>query len=158
MDRVLDRLWLGAASDLGSTPLKSLGFSGVVDLRDRVSGAASRGPNEDLGVEVHRLNNRDGDPWPVAEVQMTLEFIHSRIASGRILIACGAGMSRSACIAIGYLTRCGWDETSAHAAVKKARPQITPSAAMLSSVLEAIGEPKKPTPIRSVPPLRPEAA
>lgn len=130
MDRVLDRLWIGDARDL-QAPLKSLGFSGVVDLRD--GNAAIETP-----LDVHRLDNRDGDPWTVDQVKRTMEFIHGAIRCGKVLVVCAAGMSRSASMVIGYLVRSGWDEATAYEAVRRSRPKIAPVPGMLASVLEAV--------------------
>ena len=132
MNRVLDRLWIGATEDLGGTvPFRARGFAGVVDLRD------SAAP-PDLGVALYRVTNRDGDPWNKVQVDGIFEFTHGHIHLGRVLVACAAGMSRSASIVIGYLVRCGWDAPAAFAAVKAARPSIAPAAGMLESVLVAI--------------------
>ncbi len=127
MDRVLDRLWIGSAPDF-QAPLAALGFSAVLDLRD---GAHAR-PE---GVVVHRVENRDGDPWSHKQVTAALAFIIKHVQRGRVLVACAAGMSRSASMVIGYLVACGFDEPSAYALVRAARPGILPVRKMLDSVL-----------------------
>lgn len=136
MDRVLDRLFIGDAADVaGRVPLGALGFVGVVDLRD-----GDHGRTQVVGAEVHRIENRDGDPWTVEQVRGAVEFIHRQIQKGRVLVVCWAGMSRSACITIGYLVRCGWSVAEAVECVRRARPEIAPVERMLASVLQAIGE------------------
>lgn len=130
MDRVLDRLWIGATDDFRA-PLATLGFSGVVDLRD---GAA----HPVVGVEVCSIKNRDGDPWDADQVEVALSFIAEKIQDGKVLVACAAGMSRSACIVIGYLVRIGFEEPRAFAMVREARPRILPVPKMLESVLKAV--------------------
>lgn len=133
MNRILDRLWIGDQSDLGDrVPLRALGFSAVVDLRDGVA-------EKDLGLPTLRLTSRDGDPWAGGEIVRTLDFIHDHTRSGKVLVACAAGMSRSAAITIGYLVRCGWDPAEAHARVKAARPIIDPISTMLEAVFQAVG-------------------
>ena len=133
MNRILDRLWIGSTADLsGTVPFRALGFAGVVDLRD------SAAP-PDLGVALYRVTNRDGDPWNKAQVDGIFEFIHGHIRHGRILVACAAGMSRSASIVIGYLVHCGWDVPAAFAAVKAARPSIAPAVGMLESAITMQG-------------------
>ena len=131
MDRVLDRLFVGATSDLsGATPLRALGFSAVLDLRDGL-----RDPPGPPGVEVLRIQNRDGDPWRPEDVERALAFIHEHVRIGRVLVACAAGMSRSASIAVAYLVRCGWDPPSAFECVRAARPEVAPVEAMIRVAL-----------------------
>ena len=129
MDRVLDRLWIGSSRDLdGAVPLRALGFSAVVDLRD------GEHPHL-LGVLTYRLVNRDGDPWTPSSVEAALDFVHEHVRHGRVLVACAAGMSRSVSIATAYLVRCGWDVAEALARVREARPKIAPMPAMLEAAL-----------------------
>jgi dual specificity protein phosphatase-like protein len=130
MERVLDRLWIGSSEDFRA-PLGVLGFSAVVDLRD---GEVSAVP----GVEIHRVNQRDGDPWSPDQVHRTLAFIAERVRTGKVLVACAAGMSRSASMAIGYLVYTGWSPAEAHERVRAARPRIQPVPKMLISVLGAV--------------------
>lgn len=128
MNRVLDRLWIGSGEDVRPPVLRSLGFSGIVDLRDGVASYPSE-------VEVHRLGNRDGDPWQLAEVERVLDFIHAWVRRGRVLVACAAGISRSASIVAAYLVRCGWDEPTALEHLRAARPRIAPVPVMLEAAL-----------------------
>lgn len=135
VNRVLDRLWIGSLRDVGpEVPLRALGFTAVLDLRDGFRSEAGV-----AGVEVHHLANRDGDPWTAEQVEGALAFVHDRIGGGgRVLVVCAAGMSRSASIAIGYLARCGWDAASAYARVREARGKIAPVGKMLESVMSVI--------------------
>ena len=133
MDRILDRLWIGSTHDLEKgPPLRELGFRAVLDLRDASSDVRAVD-------EVFRLNNRDGDPWSPDDVELALAFVSAQIRFGRVLVACAAGMSRSASMCIGYLVRAGYDAPTAHAMVKAARPVIAPVPAMLSCVLKLAG-------------------
>ena len=129
MDRVLDRLWIGSARDL-SAPLHALGFSAVLDLRD--------GQHPAPDIAVHRVENRDGDPWSKKQVVDAFEFVHRHISRGRVLVACAAGMSRSVCMVLGYLVRCGMSEVEAWELVKRARAVAAPAPKMLESVLLAV--------------------
>jgi protein-tyrosine phosphatase len=131
MDRVLGRLWIGDVKDL-QAPLAVLGFAAVVDLRDNVL------PPAKDDVETLRVGNRDGDPWTKEQVLTILDFIADRIRRGKVLVACAAGMSRSASIVIGHLVRVGWDAVDAHEVVWRARPRIAPVPRMLDSVLAAV--------------------
>lgn len=134
LDRVLDRLWIGAARDLdGTVPLAALGFVAVLDLRGGP-------PPAGLGVEMLRLTNRDGDPWKASDVGHALDFIHEHVRHGHVLVACAAGMSRSAAMVVGYLVRCGWSAPEALAHVKRARPKVAPVPSMLEAVLKLSGK------------------
>lgn len=131
MDRVLDRLWIGSSPDFGA-PLRALGFAGVLDLRD------GRAPIADPSITVFRLRNRDGDPWTPEQIHNALDFVAARVRIGNVLIACAAGMSRSACMTIGYLVRVGFSEADAFELVRNARAKILPVPNMLACVLEAV--------------------
>lgn len=130
MDRVLDRLWIGSTEDFRA-PLSALGFSGVLDLRDGWQAAVR-------GIKVFHVDNRDGDPWNPEQVNNALDFVAERVRYGSVLVACAAGMSRSACMVIGYLVRTGWNVTEAYERVYDARRRIVPVPAMLDSVLRAV--------------------
>lgn len=148
VNRVLDRLWIGAARDQdGTTPLVALGFVAVVDLREPMEApsASDQAAGND-SLACLELKNRDGEPWPATDVDRAMGFIHDQIRRGRVLVACNAGMSRSASVVIGYLVRCGWSEPEAHEAVKRARPEIAPKPAMIRAALQgvAIEEHAKP--------------
>jgi protein-tyrosine phosphatase len=132
LDRVLDRLWIGSVRDL-QAPLGALGFSAALDLRDGQDIIRESDP-----VHVLRLRNRDGDPWDVPQVCGALDFVAQHLRTGHVLIACAAGMSRSACMAIGFLVRCGWDVPNAYEMVRQARPKIATVPKMLGSVLAAV--------------------
>lgn len=131
MDRVIDRVWIGSTEDFAA-PLSSLGFTAVLDLRDGSSYVA------DKNVYVYRVDNRDGDPWTAEQVRGALDFVAAYAPAGKVLIACAAGMSRSACMTIGHLVRFGHDEATAFEMVRRARPKIAPVKKMLASVLDAV--------------------
>ncbi len=130
MDRVLDRLWIGSSEDF-KAPFAALGFAGVLDLRDSGKEVAA-------GVQTYVVSNRDGDPWNKEQVRAALAFVLDCIQRGPVLIACAAGMSRSACMTIGYLVWTGWDVVEAYDHVKRARSKILPVPKMLDSVLAAV--------------------
>ena len=131
MERVLDRLWIGSTEDFRA-PLGVLGFVGVLDLRDGM--AEGVWP----GVFTHRVDQRDGDPWCPKQVIDALDFVVTHIQRGKVLIACAAGMSRSACMTIGYLMRMGFSVAEAFELVRAARPIIQPVPKMLESVLAVL--------------------
>ncbi len=129
MNRVLDRLWIGDTR-AASLPLGTLGFVALLDLRDE------QPTSRDDGTFVHWLGNRDGDPWKTEDVIGALDFIHNNV--GRVLVACNAGMSRSASMVIGYLVRCGWDPAAALAHLRNVRREVLPKASMMKAVLAVV--------------------
>ena len=132
MNRILDRLWIGDTDDFrSSSGLKEAGFVGVVDLRDHIPDGTTISPC----INTYNVKNADGAAWLNEQVNEVLTFIHRNIFSGRILVACAAGRSRSASICIAYLVRCGWDKASAYEQVRKARYEISPHPEMLHSAL-----------------------
>ncbi len=131
MDRVLDRLWVGSTED-AQAPLSTLGFTGLLDLRDHSAVVTHD------GITVHRLNHRDGDPWSVKDIRHALEFVAEQICKGNVLIICAAGMSRSVSMTVGYLVMTGWDSISALNHVKKVHPDAAPVPKMLAAVLKAV--------------------
>ena len=126
VNRVLDRIWIGTGADF-LQPLGALGFVGAVDLRDASDLATP--------VPVFRLAQRDGDPWIESEVAAAYAFVYDGIQRGKVIVACDAGMSRSASMVVGFLVRCGWDAPSALAHVLSVRSVVRPKAAMLEAAL-----------------------
>ena len=111
-------------------PLRAIGFCALLDLRDQW---APRDANAD--VERFNLFNRDGDPWHEGDIEKALDFIVERVRTGKVLVVCIAGMSRSASMATGYLVRCGFDAVEALELVRRARPEIAPVTNMVDCVL-----------------------
>lgn len=130
MDRVLDRLWIGSTAD-DRAPLSALGFAGVLDLRDH-------GPEIVTDVPVHRLKNRDGDPWTHAQIVGALDFVSAFVRRGRVLVMCAAGMSRSACMVVGFMVMTGWDSASAMEQLRRVRPQVAPVPKMMEAVMAVV--------------------
>lgn len=131
MDRVIDRLWVGSTED-AKAPLATLGFTGLLDLRDHSAVVTHN------GIEVHKIEQRDGDPWTVEDVRAALAFVLDNIRQGNVLIICAAGMSRSVSMTIGYLVMTGWSEAAAFEQVRKVHPDAAPVPKMLASVLAAV--------------------
>ena len=131
MDRVLDRLWVGSTED-AQAPLATLGFTGLLDLRDHSAMVTHS------GIDVHHIEQRDGDPWTVEDVRRALAFVAEKIRKGSVLIVCAAGMSRSVSMVVGYLVMVGWSETDAFEQVRRAHPDAAPVPKMLDSVLAAV--------------------
>jgi protein-tyrosine phosphatase len=59
---------------------------------------------EQLGIEVLYLDVEDGEPLPTEELRQGVSFVRDQLAAGRrVLIACGAGISRSVTFTIAVL-------------------------------------------------------
>ncbi|GAB3540154.1 hypothetical protein GCM10027443_37670 [Pontibacter brevis] len=89
-------LYIGKCRDTVNLPrLKSNHIRGMLQLEDLV---------EQLGIHVLHLQVADGHPIPEKEFQRGIHFVLLEHKLGRnVLIACGAGISRSVTYAIAAL-------------------------------------------------------
>lgn len=97
---------------------------------------------EHEGIESCYLAVDDGVPLPEAMLQQGLNFVSKhREQGGTILIACGAGISRSAAFAIAALKEIeGLTLLDAFHEVKRARPEALPHMALWASLCQYYGE------------------
>jgi protein-tyrosine phosphatase len=96
MWQIIDNLYVGRYRDtVNLTLLQAHNINAMLQLADRV---------EQPGIEVLYLDVEDGEPLPAEKLRQGVAFVRDQLAAGRrVLIACGAGISRSVTFAIAVL-------------------------------------------------------
>ncbi len=96
MRQITDNLYVGRHHDtVNLTLLQAHSIDAMLQLADRV---------EQPGIEVLYLDVEDGEPLPAEKLRQGVSFVRDQLAADRrVLIACGAGISRSVTFAIAVL-------------------------------------------------------
>jgi protein-tyrosine phosphatase len=96
MWQITDNLYVGRYRDtVNLTLLQAHSIDAMLQLADRV---------EQPGIEVLYLDVEDGEPLPAEKLCQGVTFVRDQLAAGRrVLIACGAGISRSVTFATAVL-------------------------------------------------------
>jgi protein-tyrosine phosphatase len=96
MWQITDNLYIGRYRDtVNQTLLQAHSIDAMLQLAERV---------EQPGIEVLYLDVEDGEPLPAEKLRQGVSFARDQLAFGRrVLIACGAGISRSVTFAIAVL-------------------------------------------------------
>jgi protein-tyrosine phosphatase len=96
MWQIIDNLYVGRYRDtVNLTLLQAHNINAMLQLADRV---------EQPGIEVLYLEVEDGESLPAEKLRQGVAFVRDQLAAGRrVLIACGAGISRSVTFAIAVL-------------------------------------------------------
>lgn len=97
---------------------------------------------EHLGITSLYLAVEDGEPLPNEMLAQGVEFVKAQQAAGQtILVACGAGISRSATFAVAALKEIeGIGLREAMHIVKKAHPESMPHFHLWQSLCDYYGE------------------
>jgi protein-tyrosine phosphatase len=98
---------------------------------------------EPPGVTALYLPVEDGEPFDAATLQRGVDFVLAQGAAGRVvLVACGAGISRSTTFAIAALKEAeGLTLLSTAREVRRLHPDGLPHMALWSSLCAHYGEP-----------------
>jgi len=127
MDKITDSIWLGDAHDGIDIPgLKARGITAVLAvLREGLGYADWAG----AGIVHTHIRVDDGEPGQNALLGQAVTTLDLLIKEGNIiLVHCGAGISRSATVTIGYLIYskqfATWEEAESFVASR--RPIIWP--------------------------------
>ena len=96
MWQITDDLYIGRYRDtVNLTLLRAHNIDAMLQLADQI---------EQPGIEVLYLDVEDGEPLPAEKLRQGVSFVRDQLAAGRrVLIACGAGISRSVTFAIAVL-------------------------------------------------------
>ncbi len=132
MDFILDRLAIGDLSDAKNEQiLKDSGITAILNVAQE----AYPEPNLD-DFDYYKVNIDDGQAMDLSHIGDAVDFIHSRIRHGKVLVHCLMGISRSSTILLCYLHECGFSLRSAMNLIKKKRPDAQPHIALYNSVQE----------------------
>jgi protein-tyrosine phosphatase len=96
MWQITDNLFVGRYRDtVNLALLRAHDIEAMLQLAARI---------EQPGIEVLYLDVEDGEPLPAEKLRQGVSFVRDQFAAGRrVLIACGAGISRSVTFAIAVL-------------------------------------------------------
>ena len=96
MWQITDNLFVGRYRDtVNLTLLQAHNIDAMLQLAERI---------EQPGIEVLYLDVEDGEPLPAEKLRQGVSFVRDQLAADcRVLIACGAGISRSVSFAVAVL-------------------------------------------------------
>jgi serine/threonine/tyrosine-interacting protein len=139
LDCIVNGLFLGTRQEaLDSTLPEWAGVTAVLTVYES-DGAPDAFPP---GVNALQLHVRDGRPVPAEVLRRSTHFIREqRAAGGKVLVACGLGISRSPTFVAAYLHEEGADLRDALRVIIAARRQVFPHPALLQSVIDCYGAP-----------------
>jgi len=132
MSRICSRLFLGGIKDAERLAAANpAGITAVISLCEEE--VLPRGRD----IKYVRIPIDDARPVPLPQFEAVMTAIAEHIRSGRVLLHCGAGMSRSPIFAAAWMHRCGYlCVENALLEIADLRPVIDPSPVLLKSVKE----------------------
>jgi protein-tyrosine phosphatase len=90
-----------------------------------------------LPIDTLQLQVEDRRPLPPPLLRRGVKFIRrQRLAERRVLVCCGAGMSRSPSFVAAYLHEEGMDILEAFRQIRSSRPEVHPHRAMVRSLVD----------------------
>jgi atypical dual specificity phosphatase len=132
MDFILDRLAIGDLADAkNGTMLLECGVTAVLN----VAKEAQYAPDGNY-FDYYKVSIDDGQAMDFSHLSEAVDFIHSRIRNGKVLVHCLMGVSRSSTVVLCYLHECGFSLREAMNLIKKKRPEAQPHIALYNSVRE----------------------
>ena len=134
MDWVAEGIAIGDMRDaIDHSGLREAGIEAILQLY----GAERERVGFPIPVEVLQLQVADRVPPPPALLRRGVEFIRRQRAGERsLLVACGAGISRSPTFVAAYLHEEGADLREAYRQIIRVRPQTRPHPALLRSLIQ----------------------
>ena len=130
IDRVIPGLYISGARAAYRAPLlRKAGITRVLKLYE--------GP-PDWPPDFHVCDNplEDGEPIPSYILTAGVAFIHQSMAAGeKVLVVCGAGISRSSTFVLAYLVESGYDLREAWRLLRQQHPIASPAPALWESLL-----------------------
>jgi len=132
MSRLCSRLYLGGIKDAERLATdNSAGITAVISL------CAEEVVPKRRDIKYVRIPIEDARPVTPPQFEAVMAAIAEHIRSGRVLLSCGAGMSRAPIFASAWIHRCGYLHIeSALLEIAELRPTIDPSPVLLKSVKE----------------------
>ena len=132
MSRLCSRLFVGGIKDAERLAAENpAGITSVISL------CAEEVLPERRNVTYVRIPIEDARPISLSQFESVMSAIAEHIRSGRVLLICGAGMSRSPIFAAAWMHRVGYLHIeSALLEIAELRPVIDPSPILLRSVME----------------------
>lgn len=143
-------LWIGSLGGLRVLLRAGIELSGwaVVTVLSPDEYRLCREADPTFFQDLDRLQNRwlqleqeDGEPVGRATVSLFMNFVRDHSAMGRqVAVCCGAGMSRSVALVIGYLAANGMGWEDAERQVRILRAAASPHPVLLQSIRQTLEE------------------
>ena len=132
ISRLCSRLFIGGIKDAERLATDNpAGITAVISL------CAEEVLPKRRDMEYVRIPIDDSRPISLPQFEAVMTAIAAHIRSGKILLHCGAGMSRSPIFAAAWMHRVGYLHIeSALLEIAELRPTIDPSPVLLQSVME----------------------
>jgi hypothetical protein len=137
IDQVTDLLYIGGArSTWDASRLREAGVTAVLKLYEGP-------PTWPADFTVLDMPFEDGRPIPEGYLRRGVDFIEQNIRNGQaVLVACGAGISRSSTLVLAYLVdRGGHELRDAFYLLRERHPQADPLPALWASLLNFLDVP-----------------
>jgi len=132
MSRLCSRLYLGGIKDA-----ERLAADNSARITTVISLCTEEVVPKRRDIKYVRIPIDDARPLTRPQFEAVMSAIAEHIRSGKILLHCGAGMSRSPIFAAAWIHRCGYLHIeSALLEIAELRPSIDPSPTLLRSVKE----------------------
>lgn len=145
MNAISRFLWIGDLTDGANVvELKRAGITAVVNVTPQplpwsgpqVELRSSPAQPPKIPFAYLQLNQNDGAPIPLSTLAAYIGVMQVWMAGRqRVLIHCGAGISRAAAFMIGWLAWGGFEWDAAEEIVRRARPIIAPAPQLKESWL-----------------------
>ena len=130
-NQITDSLFIGRAQ-LSEVPkkLKKLGITSVLKLYESP-------PDWPPGFTVYNMPHPDGVPISNKRMARHIKFITDEIEAGhKVLVVCGAGISRSSTAVLAYLISTGMSLPDAFRLLKSRHPIANPNPALWESLIK----------------------
>ncbi len=134
MYKIRDWLYIGKYSETRNLSLlNQLAITSMLQLADYV-------PQPD--IESRFLNVADGEPLPTILLERGLSFLREQKAQNKtILVACGAGISRSSTFALAFLMEVeNLTLLESYGEIYKNHPNAEPHPALIKSLYAYLGQ------------------
>jgi atypical dual specificity phosphatase len=131
MTRIWERLYVGNLKDAEQVAdANPMGIAAVISLCAEAPGAHGK------QLSYTSIPIDDSGPVSARKFEAVMSAIATAVRRGKVLVHCGAGMSRSPILLAAWLHRCGYaDFDTALREISEAR-EIDPSPILLQSVYD----------------------
>jgi protein-tyrosine phosphatase len=130
--QILERLFLEGLQDA-----ERLSRNNPIQIATVISLSEQCVEHKAEDVRYIHLPMEDAEPVPMRQFEMVMKAIAEGIRTGKELVHCAVGFSRSPTLTAAYLHRVGYlNFNSAIEEIRQLRPTIDPSKILVSSVKE----------------------
>ena len=132
MTRIWERLFVGCLADAERLARKNPnGIAAVISLCEQCV------EHKAEDVRYIHLPIEDAEPVPMRQFEMVMKAIAEGVRTGKVLVHCAVGFSRSPTLTAAYLHRTGYKTfDAAIEEIRQVRPSVDPSTILVSSVKE----------------------